>query len=160
METGIVKPGETSLQRRELSPSLSKQKEILTLLTKCSLRRGAAVNPETLAIYAQDLSSYELEHIAAVLDEIGQEEPEDYKQLWPAIGTFLGAIRGRIRASRPTSEQVAKDKWDAYVKACAKEGIEAPDPEILARIAELNRKLGLKVEFAGEVVEASHEAKL
>lgn len=102
------------------------------------------MNPETLAIYAQDLSSYESEDVKAVLDDIGTEPPGDFKQLWPAIGTILEAVRGRIRSRRPTMEQQAADKWNHYVAACLAEGIEAPDPEIAAKIAKLNVKLAIR----------------
>ena len=92
-----VKRRETSMQRVEPSQSLSKQKEIIGMLTKLSLRRGSAMNQETLAIYAQDLSSYELSDIAAVLDHMGKQPPEEFKQLWPAVGTIIQAIETRVR---------------------------------------------------------------
>lgn len=101
------------------------------------------MNQETLAIYAQDLSSYELEDIGAVLDDMGKEAPQDFKQLWPAIGTMLEALRGRIRTRRPSAEQLAKEAWDAYVEKCKAEAIEGPDPEIQALIAKLNARLSL-----------------
>lgn len=101
------------------------------------------MNQETLAIYAQDLSPYELDHIAAVLEAIGKEAPQDYKQLWPAIGIILDAVRGRIRASRPSAEQLAKDAWDAHVAKCRAEGLDAPDPELQALIDKLNLRISL-----------------
>ena len=101
------------------------------------------MNQETLAIYAQDLSSYELPYIEAVLDEMGKEAPQDFKQLWPAIGTMLEAIRGKIRANRPTAEQEAAERWKAYVAAAKAEGIEEPDAETLALIDKLNARLSL-----------------
>jgi hypothetical protein len=131
------------MQQGALSPSLQKQNEILALLTKCSLRRGAATNPETLAIYAQDLSSYDIDDVAAVLDDMGKEAPQDYKQLWPAIGTMLEAIRGRIRARRPTVEQEAADRWLRYIAAAKAEGTSEPDGEMLRRIESLNGKHNL-----------------
>lgn len=73
------------------------------------------MNQETLAIYAQDLSSYENDDIAAVLDAMGKEAPQDYKQLWPAIGTMLEAIRGRIRARKPSADREAIEKANARI---------------------------------------------
>jgi hypothetical protein len=142
METEITarRPGMLQ-QQRELSQSLSKQKEILTLLTKCSLRRGAAVNPETLAIYAQDLSFYELSDIAEALEDLGLQPPQDFKQLWPAIGTILEVIRGQIRASRPSKDQRAQVQWKEHVARCKAEGSEELDVETKERIAALNAKL-------------------
>lgn len=124
-------------------PSLSKQKEILAMLTKCSLRRGAAVNMETLAIYVQDLSSYELGDIAAVLEDIGKESPQDFKQLWPAVGVFLEALRARIRANRPSVDEEAAERWKSYLEAVKAEGTQEPDAEIEKRIAALNARMGL-----------------
>ena len=48
METGIAKRAGTSMQQRKPSPSLSGKSEILKALTMFSLRRQAAVNPETV----------------------------------------------------------------------------------------------------------------
>jgi hypothetical protein len=100
------------------------------------------VNPETLAIYVQDLSSYDLDAVAEALDGIGKEAPQDYKQLWPAIGIFLEAVRGAIRARKPPVPTSA-EKWDAYVKACIAEGVEAPDPEIAVKIEKLKQRISL-----------------
>jgi hypothetical protein len=92
----------------------------------------------------QDLSSYSLEVIAPVLDEIGKENPKDFKQLWPAVGTILDAIRGHIRANRPSAEQEAANRWLQYIDKCKEQGVERPDEETQTRIATLNEKFGLE----------------
>ena len=145
METGITaRQAGTLMQRQALSPSLLKQKEILSLLTKCSLRRGAPQNQESLAIYVQDLSSYSLEVIAPVLDKFGTDTPEEYKPLWPAVGVFLDLIRGHIRANRPSADQEAATRWLEYIAKCKAEGIEQPDAETLMRIEAMNDRFDLK----------------
>ncbi len=78
-----------------------------------------------------------------MLDAIGREAPEDYKQLWPAIGTLDRAIREHIRARRPSVEQEAADRWLAYIAAAKAEGTTEPDGEMLRRIEALNGKHNL-----------------
>lgn len=131
------------MQLQELSPSLLKQKEILTLLTRCSIRRGSPQNSASLAIYVQDLSSYSLEVIEPVLETFGGEVPEEYKPLWPAVGVFTEMLRGHIRSSR-TPEPTSGEKWLQYVERCKSEGIEKPDDETLTRIEKLNGRFGLE----------------
>lgn len=70
------------------------------------------MNPETLATYAQDLSLYELEPLAEAIDDIGKEAPKDFKQLWPAVGVFLEAVRGKVRSMRQSSG----DRWEEHVQ--------------------------------------------
>lgn len=145
METGITaRQAGTSMQQHKPSPSLSKQKEIIKLLTNCGLRRNAPQNPESLVIYAQDLSNYDLDVIAVVLEKFGQDTPEDFKPIWPAVGVFLDLIRGHIRANRPTAEQASAKRWLEYIDKCKAEGTENPDEETLSRIAALNEKHSLK----------------
>ena len=114
------------MQVQGQSPSLSKQSEIVKLLTKCSLRKGAAATAETLIIYAQDLSTYELADVAAVLDEIGKEAPQDFKQLWPAVGTIIAAIEAKVRARKAASNDPGR-RWLEYVEKFKAEGGEVTD---------------------------------
>lgn len=98
------------------------------------------MNSETLAIYAQDLSNYELEDVAAVLDDIGTEKIEDFKQLWPAVGVFLDAIRGRIRANRPSLEREAIDRLNAE----AKHRKEHPEEYVTINLTEMLDEIAAK----------------
>lgn len=146
MDSGITaKRAETSMQQQQLTPSLQKQTEILELLTKCSIRRGAPQNPAALAIYSQDLSSYGITEIREALEAIGAEAPEDFKAVWPAVGVFHSAIRARIRAKRKP-EPTGTERWDAYADEFWKNPPAPLDSELQAKIDALNEKFGLKKE--------------
>jgi len=79
-----------------------------------------------LIIYAQDLSTYELADVAAVLDEIGKEAPQDFKQLWPAVGTIIAAIEAKVRARKAASNDPGR-RWLEYVEKFKAEGGEVTD---------------------------------
>ena len=121
-----AKRAATSMQQGKPSNSLSKQSEIVKMLGKCSMRKGSAVTVEILAIYAQDLSTYELADVAAVLDEIGKEAPQDFKQLWPAVGTIIAAIEAKVRARKAASNDPGR-RWLEYVEKFKAEGGEVTD---------------------------------
>lgn len=108
-------------------------------------------NPATLAIYAQDLSNYSIEVISAVLDAMGLESPAEYKQLWPAVGTILDAVRRHIYDNRPL-EPTSGDRWAAHVEDFWKEPPAPLDDEIQARVDALNEKFGLKKEKEIEII--------
>lgn len=138
MEDSIAKQAETSMQVRRPSLILNKQKEIVNLLLKCSMRKGSAVTAETFAIYAQDLSTYELGDIEAVLDEIGKEAPQDFKQLWPAVGTIIQAIEIKIRARKAASNDPGR-RWLEYLEKFKAEGGQVTDVgqllcEVIAKV--------------------------
>ena len=76
---------------------------------------------EIFAIYAQDLSTYELSDIAAVLDEIGKEAPQDFKQLWPAVGTIIAAIEVKVKARKAASNDPGR-RWLEYMEKWKAEG--------------------------------------
>jgi len=76
---------------------------------------------EILAIYAQDLSTYELADIAEVLEEIGKEAPQDFKQLWPAVGTIIAAIEAKVKARKAASNDPGR-RWLEYMEKWKAEG--------------------------------------
>lgn len=93
---------------------------------------------ETFAIYAQDLSTYELGDIEAVLDEIGKEAPQDFKQLWPAVGTIIQAIEIKIRARKAASNDPGR-RWLEYLEKFKAEGGQVTDVgqllcEVIAKV--------------------------
>lgn len=93
----------------------------------------------------QDLSNYSLDVIRPVLDRFGKEEPEDFKAVWPAVGVFIGMMRGQIRANREP-EPDAAERLRIYTERAKAEGLEAPDADMLKRIEDLNSRFGLKKE--------------
>lgn len=144
METGITaRRAVTSMQLQELSPFLRKQKEILALLTRCSIRRGSPQDEASLAFYVQDLSIYSLEVIEPVLEKFGGEVPVEYKPLWPAVGVFTEMMRGRIRASR-APEPSSGERWAAHVDEFWKNPPAPLDAELQAKVDALNEKYELK----------------
>lgn len=119
-----AKPVATSMRLHRPSPSLNKQTEIVKMLTHCSLRRGAPQNAASLFIYAQDLSTFELDVIAAVLEKFGAEVPEEYKPAWPAVGIFSEMIRSYLRSRRATAAAKEKAAADEVYRAKAQREME------------------------------------
>lgn len=118
METEIrVRPAETSMQPHRPSPSLSKQSEIVKLLTKFSLRRQAAVNPETLALFASDLMHVELADLESALTELSNRPRRDGETAFPDLATVLETVRGvrRIRGEHKAID--AENERVAHYKA-------------------------------------------
>lgn len=131
------------MQQEELSPFLRKQNEILALLTRCSIRRGAPQNSASLAIYVQDLSSYNLDVISPVLEKFGGEVPEDYNPLWPAVGVLTEMMRGYIRARR-SPEPTSGERWASHVDEYWKNPPAPLDAELQAKVDAMNEKFSLK----------------
>ena len=103
-----ARPAETSMQARKPSPSLSKQSEIVKMLTKFSLRRQAAVNPETLALFAADLEHLELADLESALKELSLRPRRDGETAFPDLATVLEAVR-YVRAERSSRRALEKE---------------------------------------------------
>lgn len=58
------------------------------------------MTPETLGVYAEDLSTFGLADIEVVLDKLGRAERRDGESAMPAIGTIFDALRGHLRIAR------------------------------------------------------------
>lgn len=99
------------------------------------------MNQETLAIYAQDLSSYDIGAITEALELIGKESPQDFKQIWPAVGTIQEAIRGVIRLRGDRRSIDAENERVAHFKANP-EMYETP-----AEVAEMAKKINERFGF-------------
>lgn len=140
METKVR---EIQQQRRSGGPS--KQEEIKVLLAKMAIRRQAKVGEMEFAVFSEDLMGYETEVIAEALNQLCSKPRAEGETAFPELATILDAVRGVIRARRPSVEQAAQQKWDEYVAKCLQEGVEPPDEETQKRIEALNAKLELKV---------------
>lgn len=156
MELSKERP-DTALTRQ---PELSKQSKIVVLLTGMGIRRQAKLDTEDYLLFASDLEKYELADLEAAIKLIFSKPRAEGETAFPELAAIEEAIRGVIRARRPLVEHAAAQRWNEYLEAAKAEGVTEPDEETLARIAKLNQKLGMNQEFSGEVVEASHEAKL
>jgi hypothetical protein len=112
-----AKPAVTSMQQHKPSPSLSKQTEIVKLLTRLSLSRRAAVNPETLAQDAADLSTYELDDIATGIEIVRRRGRSEGEAAYPEIHVIEEAIRGVKRGSNERRAIEEENKRIAHFKA-------------------------------------------
>src|ERR1700733_4101451 len=145
----VARQQETSIQTRQPSPSLSKKSRISLLLTNFSLRRGAPVTAETLVIYAQDLSIYELDDIAEALDKFGQAVPEQFEPPFPCVGVFLRKVQSvasqRKRAERERLEELERAEKDRLYQEDLKANPEkyaARDREIGEQVAAFKMRHG------------------
>ena len=107
METGIAKRAGTLMQQRRPSQSLSVKSEILRALTLFSLRRSAAVNPETLALFSSDLSKYSLEDVEGGLAVILSDVRRDGEAAFPELPRFVQAIR-KFREDRASTAEIRR----------------------------------------------------
>ena|ERR1700735_683986 len=139
MEITKERPDTASTQPQELS----KKSKIVMLLTALGIRRQAKLDVQDYLLFASDLEKYELTDLEAAVKIICSKPRAEGETAFPEIAVIEEAVRGVIRARRPSVEQEAAAKWNAYVEACLKAGIEASDPELAARIAKLNAKLSL-----------------
>lgn len=81
--------------------------------------------------------------IETACKELGMKRRAEGETAFPDIATILEAVRGATRASRPTVEQEAADRWLQYIAAAKAEGTSEPDGEMLRRIEALNGKHNL-----------------
>ena len=139
MELSKVNRGTASTRQGELS----KKSKIVLLLAHLGVRRQAKLDTEDYLVFAADLESYEIADIEAAMKALYSKPRAEGETAFPDVATILEAVRGVIRARRPSAEQEAADKWNRYLEACKAEGVEAPDPEMAARIAKLNARLSL-----------------
>jgi hypothetical protein len=146
----LVRQPATQLQPSTHSPSLLKRKEILMLLTKFSLRRGAPVTPETLALYTEDLSNFELNDIADALEKFGTAVPEQYEAAFPCIGVFIRKVTS-VENRRKRAEQEAKERAEEQEKQrrdeedrrLNPEKYEAAERDFQERLAGLKKRYGV-----------------
>jgi hypothetical protein len=82
-----------------------------------------------MAIYAEDLSICDPRDLEEVLDIFGRRAPEDYRQLWPAVGTFLQMVEELQKSRRPDPSVAAGVRWMAYLEAVRAEKVLAPAEE-------------------------------
>lgn len=80
---------------------------MVDLLTKCSLRRGAATNGPQLAVYSADLVHYDLDVVAEALDTLGRTERMEGEAALPDCPNLVRRVRDVIRGRR-----IEKDKFD------------------------------------------------
>lgn len=117
MEQEIMeKQQETTARVMKQSPSSNHLKAIIVLLVKLAERRQAAVNSSTLVTFADDLGSYELADIDAACSELGTRRRAEGETAFPDLPTILEAVRGVIRARKPSPEQEAIERENARVQ--------------------------------------------
>lgn len=63
-----------------------------------------------------DLSPYSLPDIDAACKTLGQQKRSEGETAFPDLATILDAVRGAVRASRPSAENESQRKWDAQVE--------------------------------------------
>lgn len=96
----------------------------------------------------QDLSNFDLDDVAAVLDIFGRAVPEEYKPLWPAVGVFLAEVETLVRRRRHLEAESARTK-DREEKEAS---IRRENEELHANPEELERVIAAaadKVSFLG-----------
>ena len=105
------------MQQRKPTPSLSGKSEILRALTMFSLRRQAAVNPETLALFSSDLSKYSLEDVEGGLAVLLGDVRRDGEAAFPELPRFVQAIR-KFREERASTAEIRRinERMDHYRK--------------------------------------------
>lgn len=81
--------------------------------------------------------------IAEAIELLRKQGRPDGESAYPEINVFLEAVRGVIRARKPSVEQEAADKWNKYLAKCRAAGIDEPDELLLAKISRLNEKFSL-----------------
>jgi hypothetical protein len=146
----LARRTESYPQQQALSPYLERRTEILAELTKFSLRRMAAVNTETLALFTEDLAIYEPADVAEALDKFGKSIPGQYEAAFPCVGVFIQKIESVVN-QRKRAERERKEKLDEEEKARLREEEYRLDPERHAReerefqekVEALNKKLGI-----------------
>jgi hypothetical protein len=69
------------------------------------------VTPETLALYADDLSTFELDDIDEALERFGKAVPEQYEAAFPCIGVFLQKVDS-VASRRKREERERKEKLE------------------------------------------------
>lgn len=126
------------------STQTAKEDAIETLLAMLSVARQANAKKPEFDLYTPFLMAYELKHIKTAIERLSLTPRAEGETAFPALGTVLEAVRAVVRATRPSVEQEATDKWLAYLEKCKAEGVEQPDEEMLDTIASLNSKFGLQ----------------
>lgn len=146
METGIrVGQPITSMRPHKPSPSLNKRTEIVKMLTNLSLRRQAAADPRTLALFAADLEHLELADIETATKELSSGARRDGETAFPDLGTILEAVKSVVRTRKSQNrESEASLRWLEHIERCKAEEMGKPDAEMLAKIEALNRKMGIE----------------
>jgi hypothetical protein len=139
MELSKVSRGIQSMPQQELS----KHSKIVRLLSVFGIRRQAKLDTEDYLVFATDLESCDLTVIETALNLLSSKPRAEGQTAFPDVATILEAVRGVIRARRPTVEQEAADRWLRYIAAAKAEGVTEPDREILGQIETLNGKYNL-----------------
>jgi hypothetical protein len=129
------------MQVAQSSRPLSKRSEIVKLLTKFSLRRGAAVTPEILALYADDLSTFELDDIDEALERFGKATVEQFEAAFPCIGVFLAKV-GSVANTRKRAERERVEKLEEQERSrLAEEDFRLNPEKYLAQEREFQKKV-------------------
>jgi hypothetical protein len=108
------------------------------------------VTPEILALYADDLSTFELDDVEEALEVFGKAVPEQYEAPFPCIGVFLKTVESVVNR-RKREERKRKEELEDQEKTRLHEEAYRLDPERYAReerefqekVMALNTKLGI-----------------
>jgi hypothetical protein len=90
------------------------------------------VTPEILALYADDLSTFELDDIGEALEKFGKAPIEQFEPPFPCIGVFLKKVESAVNA-RKRAERERKEKLEEEERVRLREEEYRLDPEKFAR---------------------------
>jgi hypothetical protein len=156
MESEItVRRAATSMQGHKPSNSFDKHSEIVKLLVKFSIRRQAAINTETLLVYADDLKHLDLPAIEEGLRVLSLTPRAEGETAFPDIGTVLQAVR---RIINPRYQRIALDEINA--RALHREAnpeMYITDDETKAMVDRLAAKHGMRATKKPEVRDYKEE---
>jgi hypothetical protein len=124
--------------------SSTKEDEIEVLLIALSTARQAKIGDAELDLYIPTLMPYDLIHLREALKRLSLTPRADGETAFPALATVLEAVRGVIRASKPSEEQASANRLLDYYARVKAEGTTEPDAEMLAKIESLNARFDLK----------------
>jgi hypothetical protein len=83
-------------------------------------------------------------HIRTAIEKLSLTPRAEGETAFPALAAVLEAVRGVIRASKPSEEQASANRYLRYVEAAKAEGVSKPDEEMQAAIDKMSAKFGFE----------------